>query len=78
MEDIFNESDESSSDADAAGAADDDLDDEENPPEDRLITLENEDSTQDRCVFPIYWKVFLINTRVSYSLAQFNFQVLAS
>ncbi|XP_073953434.1 RNA polymerase II subunit A C-terminal domain phosphatase Fcp1 [Choristoneura fumiferana] len=48
VEDIFNESDESSSDAEEAGAADDDLDDEENPPEDRLITLENEDSTQYR------------------------------
>ncbi|XP_063540662.1 RNA polymerase II subunit A C-terminal domain phosphatase isoform X2 [Cydia strobilella] len=44
VEDIFNESDESSSDDEATGAKDDDLDDEENPPEDRLITLENEDS----------------------------------
>ncbi|GBP64437.1 hypothetical protein EVAR_19889_1 [Eumeta japonica] len=42
VEDIFNESDESSSDESKPGG--DDLDDEENPPEDRLITVENDDS----------------------------------
>ncbi|KAL4705546.1 hypothetical protein ACJJTC_006874 [Scirpophaga incertulas] len=42
VEDIFNESDESSS--DEAKTHGDDLDDEENPPENRLISVENEDS----------------------------------
>ncbi|KAM3963255.1 LOW QUALITY PROTEIN: RNA polymerase II subunit A C-terminal domain phosphatase Fcp1 [Aphomia sociella] len=46
VEDIFNESDESSS--DEAKPMEDDLDDEENPPEDRLISVETEDSSQDR------------------------------
>ncbi|XP_049876843.1 RNA polymerase II subunit A C-terminal domain phosphatase [Pectinophora gossypiella] len=47
VEDIFNESDESSSDEETK-ALGDDLDDEENPPEDRLISVETEDSSQDR------------------------------
>ncbi|KAL0869694.1 hypothetical protein ABMA27_005939 [Loxostege sticticalis] len=46
VEDIFNESDESSSDEESKNRGDD-LDDEENPPEDRLISVENED-TEDR------------------------------
>ncbi|XP_026763001.1 RNA polymerase II subunit A C-terminal domain phosphatase [Galleria mellonella] len=46
VEDIFNESDESSS--DESKPIGDDLDDEENPPEDRLISVETEDSSQDR------------------------------
>uniref|UniRef100_A0A2A4JIK0 RNA polymerase II subunit A C-terminal domain phosphatase n=1 Tax=Heliothis virescens TaxID=7102 RepID=A0A2A4JIK0_HELVI len=45
VEDIFNESDESSSDEEKPG--DDDLDDEENPPEDRLISVSAENSMQD-------------------------------
>ncbi|KAH9633115.1 hypothetical protein HF086_006780 [Spodoptera exigua] len=45
VEDIFNESDESSSDEEKPG--DDDLDDEENPPEDRLISASAENSMQD-------------------------------
>lgn len=44
VEDIFNESDESSSDEESK-AQGDDLDDEENPPEDRLLTVED---SQDR------------------------------
>ncbi|CAG5029517.1 unnamed protein product [Parnassius apollo] len=47
VEDIFNESDESSSD-EASKPQEDDLDDEENPPEDRLLTLETEESSQER------------------------------
>lgn len=46
VEDIFNESDESSS--EESKQAGDDLDDEENPPENRLLSLEAEDSSQDR------------------------------
>lgn len=45
VEDIFNESDESSSDEEKPG--DDDLDDEENPPEDRLISASADNSMQD-------------------------------
>ncbi|XP_047031569.1 RNA polymerase II subunit A C-terminal domain phosphatase [Helicoverpa zea] len=45
VEDIFNESDESSSDDENPG--DDDLDDEENPPEDRLLSVSAENSMQD-------------------------------
>ncbi|XP_022837304.1 RNA polymerase II subunit A C-terminal domain phosphatase [Spodoptera litura] len=45
VEDIFNESDESSSDEEKP--RDDDLDDEENPPEDRLISASAENSMQD-------------------------------
>ncbi|CAH1640366.1 unnamed protein product [Spodoptera littoralis] len=45
VEDIFNESDESSSDDEKP--RDDDLDDEENPPEDRLISASAENSMQD-------------------------------
>lgn len=47
VEDIFNESDESSSDEETKHAGDD-LDDEENPPENRLLSLEADDSSQDR------------------------------
>ncbi|KAJ2948298.1 hypothetical protein O0L34_g7535 [Tuta absoluta] len=48
VEDIFNESDESSSDSEP-GAQEDDLDDEENPPEERLLSVENDDTcSQDR------------------------------
>ncbi|XP_060805701.1 RNA polymerase II subunit A C-terminal domain phosphatase [Amyelois transitella] len=46
VEDIFNESDESS--ADESKPLEDDLDDEENPPEDRLLSVETEEDTQDR------------------------------
>ncbi|XP_053615045.1 RNA polymerase II subunit A C-terminal domain phosphatase [Plodia interpunctella] len=46
VEDIFNESDESSS--DESKPNEDDLDDEENPPEDRLLSVETEEDTQDR------------------------------
>lgn len=45
VEDIFNESDESSSDEEKP--RDDDLDDEENPPEDRLMSASAENSMQD-------------------------------
>ncbi|CAK1584712.1 unnamed protein product [Parnassius mnemosyne] len=51
VEDIFNESDESSSD-EASKPQEDDLDDEENPPEDRLLTLETEESSQERLQDP--------------------------
>lgn len=44
VEDIFNESDESSSDSQPG---DDDLDDEENPPQNRLLTVDNDDTSQD-------------------------------
>jgi hypothetical protein len=51
VEDIFNESDESSSDEESK-ALGDDLDDEENPPEDRLLSVENDDTcSQDKFVF---------------------------
>ncbi|XP_050682410.1 RNA polymerase II subunit A C-terminal domain phosphatase isoform X2 [Leptidea sinapis] len=46
VEDIFNESDESSSEEEKAIT--DDIDDEENIPEDRLLTLDTENSSQDR------------------------------
>lgn len=46
VEDIFNESDESSSDDEKKPT--DDLDDEENIPEDRLLALETSQSSQDR------------------------------
>lgn len=45
VEDIFNESDESSSDEEKPG--NDDLDDEENPTEDRLISASAENSMQE-------------------------------
>lgn len=46
VEDIFNEPDESSTDDEKNHQ--DDLDDEENIPEDRLLTLETENNSQDR------------------------------
>lgn len=46
VEDIFNEPDESSTDDEKNRL--DDLDDEENIPEDRLLTLETENESQDR------------------------------
>lgn len=46
VEDIFNEPDESSTDDEKNRQ--DDLDDEENIPEDRLLTLETENNSRDR------------------------------
>lgn len=46
MEDIFNESDESSSDSESKQQ--DDLDDEKSCSQDRLMTLETEESSQER------------------------------